>query len=322
MAKIGPDDLDAFATKAINLSPDEAKAGRERVRTLRERLKAKVKAEPGFSLVKMLHGGSVAKGTALSKVNDMDVAVYVRKDDAPSDEPELVSWLAGRVRECYGATIAADAVTEGVHCPTITFASGLSVDVVPVLYEGDEDDRGYLVAKDTGDRLLTSVRLHLDFIQSRKKAHPDDYAQVVRYVKWWIREQKKVRGDQVFKFKSFIAELVVAYLADNGMAMTDHAAALTDFFEFIVDTKFGERISFSDYYLATELPAPTDSPIEVFDPVNPDNNVAFRYGANERDIIVSAAEESLDALIYAKHATTRAEAVDSWQIVLGTRFKG
>lgn len=322
MAKIGPDDLDAFATRVVNLSSVEAEAGRERVRILRKRLEAKVKAEPGFSLVKMLHGGSVAKGTALSKVNDMDVAVYVRKDDAPSDEPELVSWLAERVRECYGGTIAADAVTEGVHCPTITFASGLSVDVVPVLYEGDEDGRGYLVAKDTGDRLLTSVRLHRDFIQSRKKAHPDDYAQVVRYVKWWIREQKKIHGDDVFKFKSFMAELVVAYLADNGMALTDHAEALTDIFEFIVDTKFGERISFTDFYLATELPAPTGSPIEVFDPVNPDNNVAFRYGAYERDLIVSAAEDGLDALVYAKHATSKAEAVDSWQIVLGTRFKG
>ena len=46
MPKISPDDLDAFAVKAINLSSEEANAGRERVRILRERLEAKVKAEP------------------------------------------------------------------------------------------------------------------------------------------------------------------------------------------------------------------------------------------------------------------------------------
>ncbi len=321
MSKITPEDLEAFATKVVNLSSDEAKAGRERVRVLRERLEAKVKAEPGFALVKMLHAGSVEKRTALSKVNDMDVAVYVRKEDAPGKESDLIPWVAARVRECYGATIASDAVSEGVHCATISFASGLSVDVVPVLFEGDPDDRGYLIAKDTGDRLLTSVPLHLKFIRERKKAHPDDYAQVVRFVKWWIREQRLNQGE-VFKFKSFMAELVVAYLADNDANLSDHAAALAEFFQFIVDTKFGERVWFKDYYSAAELPPPTGDLIEVFDPVNPKNNVAFRYGPTERDLIVKAAESALDAIVEAKYATTKSEAVACWQVVLGTRFKG
>jgi tRNA nucleotidyltransferase (CCA-adding enzyme) len=321
MPKITSEDLKAFADKTVNLSSEEATAGRERVRVLRERLEAKVKAEPGFALVKMLHAGSVEKRTALSKVNDMDVAVYVRKDEAPTNESDLIHWIAERVRECYGATIASNAVSEGVHCATISFASGLAVDVVPVLYEGDADDRGYLVAKDSGDRLLTSVTLHLKFIRERKKKHPGDYAQVVRYVKWWVREQRNTQGES-FKFKSFMAELVVAYLADNGMSLTDHGAALAGFFQFIVDTKFGERVWFSDYYAATDLPPPTGDVIEVFDPVNPNNNVAFRYGPKERDLIVSAAEAALDALVESKYTTTKAEAVACWQVVLGTRFKG
>ena len=100
MSKITPEDLDAFATKVVNLSSEEAKAGRTRVRVLRERLDAKVKAEPGYALVKMLHAGSVEKRTALSKVKDMDVAVYVRKDAAPGEEADLIPWVAERVREC------------------------------------------------------------------------------------------------------------------------------------------------------------------------------------------------------------------------------
>lgn len=176
--QITKNDLTAFAAKAINMPSAEAREGRDRVRFLRERLEKHTAANPGFSLVKMLHAGSVAKGTALRSTNDMDVAVYVRADEAP--ETDLVSWMTDRLRQVYGGTIAADAIQPGVHCATITFASGLSVDVVPLLYEGDLDDRGYLVARDTGDRLLTSVRLHLDFIRARKKAHPDDFAQVVR----------------------------------------------------------------------------------------------------------------------------------------------
>ena len=84
-----------------------------------------------FSLVKMLHAGSVAKGTALASLNDMDVAVYVATDTVGDES--LVLWITDRLREVYGATIAWDAIQPGTHCPTITFASGFCVDVVPVL---------------------------------------------------------------------------------------------------------------------------------------------------------------------------------------------
>lgn len=48
----------------------------------------------------MLHAGSVAKGTALRTINDMDVGVYVRKAAAP-DDARLVGWLVDRLREAY-----------------------------------------------------------------------------------------------------------------------------------------------------------------------------------------------------------------------------
>ena len=39
-----------------------------------------------------------------------------------------------------------DQFSVGIHCVTVSFrGTGLDVDVVPVLYEGDEDDRGYLL---------------------------------------------------------------------------------------------------------------------------------------------------------------------------------
>ena len=98
--------------------------------------------------------------------NDFDVAVYVKKDDAPIAEAELLAWMADRLREAYRRLIDPSQIEVGVHCVTIMFkGSGTKVDVVPVLYEGDTNDCGYLIAKDTGDRLLTSVRLHLDFVR-------------------------------------------------------------------------------------------------------------------------------------------------------------
>ncbi len=229
-------------------------------------------------------------------------------------------WMTDRLREVYGATIDAGAVQPGTNCPTITFASGFSVDVVPVLYEGDEDDKGYLVAKDSGERLLTSIPLHLDFIRTRKAQHPDHLAQTIRYLKWWIRLRK--HDDESFKFKSFMAELIVAHLADAGMAFDDHIEALSGIFEYIVDSGLSRRISFADYYGPGTLPPPSGKPIEIFDPVNPENNVADRYTRRDRDQIVDAAEETLDAITEAGFATTKGQAVACWQVVLGTAFRG
>ncbi len=311
-------DLKAFAEKRINLKIEEVSAGRDRVRFLRKRLEDHIANNPGFSLVRMLHAGSVAKGTGLSGLNDMDVAVYVEADSF--DDESLVLWMTDRLREVYGATIADDAVQPGTYCPTITFASGFNVDVVPVLDEGDADGKGYLVAKDTGERLLTSIPQHLVFIRARKNEHPDNLAQVIRYLKWWIRNQK--RDDETFKFKSFMAELIVAHLSDSGASFSDHIDALTTVFEYIVDSGLNDRIAFDDYYPASDLPTASTAAIEIFDPVNPNNNVAVHYTDQDRQRIVARAESALDALIEAGFATTKSQAIACWQIVLGTTFKG
>jgi hypothetical protein len=311
-------ELAAFAARSVNLSADDAKRGRERVKHLRDRLERYIAANPGFDLVKMLHAGSVAKGTALATLNDMDVAVYLRRGDA--EDSILVGWLVDRLREAYKGVIDPSQIQPGTHCATVSFKSegGLDVDVVPVLYEGDADDRGYLVAKDTGDRLLTSVRLHLEFVRARKAANPD-YAQVVRLMKWWSRN-KKIGSD--FKLKSFMIELITATLADAGLDLSSYPEALRGIFGYIVRSGLEERIAFTDYYLKNKLPAPTGAAIEIFDPVNSENNVAFRYTETDRERIIDAADEAVSAILEAGRALTKERAVARWQLVLGSSFRG
>lgn len=319
--KLTADDLAAFAAAKVNLPAETAAEKREQVNTLRKRLEKKIDEDPGFSLVKMRHAGSVAKGTALRTVNDFDVAVYVRKGDAPLSDDQLVPWMVERLRDAYTGLIDPDQVQPGPHCATITFkGTGTVVDVVPVLYEGATNDCGFLVSKDTGERLLTSVSLHLDFVRNRKKRCPDDWAQVIRFVKWWAKQHKDAYSD--FKFKSFMGELIAAHLLDAGVSFADHAAALDAFFEYVVRTELRERIAFTDYIPASQIPARGDTPIEILDPVNADNNVAKRYTDIDRKRIVVAAEEALDAITEAKFATTKAQAVQCWQVVFGTSFKG
>ena len=84
MSAVNHPEIAAFATDKVNLPHDTAVKYRSQVQGLRDRLEAKLKADPSFDLVKMLHSGSVAKGTALRNVNDLDVAVYVKAGSAPA----------------------------------------------------------------------------------------------------------------------------------------------------------------------------------------------------------------------------------------------
>ena len=84
--------------------------------------------------------------------------------------------------------------------------------MAPVLYEGAPDDRGHLITRQ-GDRVLTSVTLHLAFIRARRDAAGPNYRELIRLLKAWIREAK--RNDTDLRCKSFLLELIVAHLWDQ-----------------------------------------------------------------------------------------------------------
>lgn len=320
MSHVSHSDIRDFADTRVNLPSDIAQKHRDQVNRLRDRLKKHIDEHPDFALVKMLHAGSVAKGTALKTVNDLDAAVYVRPEDAPGDDSHLVPWLAERMREA-NPNLAYDQIVEDKHCVTISFrGSGLDVDVVPVLFEDEEDDKGYLVDKDTGVRMLTSIPLHLEFIRTRKTTQPTHFAQVIRLAKWWVKEQKTRNPD--FKCKSFMVELVLAHLADHGeVDFANYGEALAGFFAYIVKTGLTHRLAFTDFYSASALPPSTGAPIEIFDPVNPNNNITVWYSDADRQRLVEAATEAGDAVDEALFSDTKGRAVECWQLVLGSSFR-
>lgn len=313
--------LAAFGADTVNLPSDRAREYRAQGKRMRERLEKHIDAHPGYALVKMLNSGSVAKGTALSTISDMDVAVYVRRADAPEGTAELVYWLRDRLMEAY-SQLEDDQFQPQQHCVTLQFRDPklVDVDVVPVLYEGEADNVGCLIVKDTGARVTTSVSRHIDFIRARKGPSPSDFAQVVRLLKWWVGEQKE--RDPSLRFKSFLVELICAHLADRGESFSDYVEGMEAFFTYIVKTGLQERIAFDDYYSASELPATTTAAIEVFDPVNAENNVAASYTEANRLKIVEIATNAHEALADAAYATTKARALEDWRDILGPTFRG
>lgn len=318
---INHDHLCSFAQRRVNLPKSEVDQHRAQVQRLREHLQRVIDSHEHYKLIKTVHAGSVAKGTALRTIADMDVAAYLDAQQVPAgNEHRLIAELADILRSAYGANKVSSDFEEQAHSVKVHFhGSGLDVDVAPVVYAGLPDDRGDLITKN-GDRVETSVRLHLEFIRKRKQRYGADYTQMVRFLKFWAREQRRSRGGD-FRCKSFLLELLVAHLAAGGRALGDYPTAIESVFAWMVQTELTEPLFFDDYYNISAITVGND-PVRVFDPVNPANNVCRTYTPSNRALLVDAAADGLDAVTAARYGTTKGYSVECWQRVFGPTFRG
>ena len=311
-------ELVSFAQDRVNLPKDKADEYRGQARRLREKLETYLQEHPDFTLKKMLLSGSLAKGTALRTLNDIDVACYIAGADAPKDVQALLNYLAERLRKAF-PNFSADQVKPQTYSVTVSFrGTGLDVDVVPILYDGDPDWYGNLVSQDDGSFLKTSIPFHLEFAAKRKRCQEQHFAQIARLVKFWARRIKQEQ--EGFRFKSFMIELVLAKLCDDGLDFSDYPEALQHFFTYIGRTSLGERIVFGDHYKPSTVGALSDT-VQIIDPVNVGNNVARLYTTKERDAIVVAALDAGDAIDAALAAPTKQLTVMYWQKVFGSTFQ-
>lgn len=307
-----------FADEKVNLKREHAQKYRDQVNNLRDNLDRYISEHPDMGIVKMLLSGSLAKGTALRTISDVDVAVYVKGDSAPHELGALLNWLVERLRKTYHQMAPGNINVDGPAVVMSFGTNGIKVDVVPILYEGDPQWRGYLWDRRSGEKILTSIPQHIEFIGSRKKKQPTHFAQCIRLAKWWARQ--RAREDQNFNVRSFIIELILAKVADSGKVFGDYQLGLEEFFLYIQKTGLKERIAFDDFYNVSELPRTQTATVEIIDPVNPKNNVASDMSEVTRKLLVNKAEEALDALSYAKTSQTKGDALQCWQDVMGSSF--
>lgn len=308
-----------FAEDKVNLPKDKADEYRAQARRLRGKLEGYISEHSDFSLKRIQLSGSLAKGTALRSLNDIDMAVYVSGSDAPHDVRALLDYLAERLRKAF-PNFSPDQVKPQTYSVTVSFrGTGLDVDVVPVLYAGLPDWRGDLISQDDGSFLETSIPLHLEFARKRKLAQPNHFAQVVRLVKFWARRMKQERDG--FRFKSFMIEMILEKLCDDGVDFSDYPEALQSFFTYVAKSNLRERIVFEDHYKASSV-AKFDDPVQIIDPINASNNVARLYTADNADAIVDAALDAGDAIDAALTAPNKELTLHYWRKVFGPSFQG
>lgn len=309
--------LVAFAQNKVNLPQDQAKQYRAQARRLREKLQEYLAEHPDFSLRKIQLSGSLAKGTALRSLNDIDVACYIAGADAPSDTTALIEYLAERLRKAF-PNFKPEQVQPQTYAVTVTFVgTGLNVDIVPILYDGDPDWYGNLVSQDDGSFLRTCIPRHLDFARRRKQSQDPHFAQVVRLAKFWARLRKS--ESEEFRFKSFMIEMILAKLCDDGLDLSDYPEALQHFFTYLAASRLRERIAFDDYHDPGAIGS-LDDPVQIIDPVNEENNVAVLYTAANARMIADAALDAGDAIDAALRSPTKGETLRHWRRVFGPTF--
>jgi len=314
---VGHNEIAQFAKDRVNLPSDWASDYRAQAARLREKLTTYLAEHPDFTLRKMLLSGSLAKGTALRSLNDIDVAVYISGSDVPQDISALMDYLAEKLRAAF-PNFSPDQVQPKTYCVTVSFrGSGLDVDVVPILYSGDPDWYGNLVSQEDGSFLETCIPRHLEFIRTRKQKQETHFAQVIRLVKFWVKKMKTENAN--FRFKSFMVELIMAKLLDEGKVFSDYPEGLQHFFTYLAKSDLSQLVSFEDYYSKSKIPT-FSNPVRIIDPVNPKNNAAQLYTRAQADLIIEAAMEAGDAIDAALSATTKEKAVYYWQKVFGSTF--
>ncbi len=312
--EITENDLTVFIQEKVSLSRDKADTYREQVNNLRKKLEDYIKDNPEFDLIKMLHSGSVQKGTALSTRKEMDVAVYMKPENIEDQELlDILEYVREALVKVYEGQMKEEQFTLGTHCVRVNFkGKGLDVDVVPVIYKGKSKDRGDLLNRDSGEWIETSIPLHLDFIRARKELYPL-FGDLVRMTKWW-------RDKIDFKFKSFLIELIWCHLVDTRNLPESRIEGFAEFLSYVLRTQLKERIIFTDYYKLTDVKQDNVSLIQIYDPVNPENNLGGKLSDQERLKIVTESQTAFNALSQAVAAYTKGNAVENWQKILGSSF--
>jgi hypothetical protein len=314
---VGHSEIVSFAQDKVNLPKVYADEYRAQARRLRERLEGYLGEHPDFTLKKMLLSGSLAKGTALRSLNDIDIACYISGADAPKDVQALLNYLVERLRKAF-PNFTPDQVKPQTYSVTVSFkGTGLDVDVVPILYSEDTQWYGDLVSQDDGSFLKTSIPLHLEFAGKRKRAQETHFSQVVRLAKYWAKRKKQENDN--FRFKSFMIEMILAKLCDEGLDFADYPEAMQHFFTYIARTNFRQKIVFNDYYAASSVGTFNEA-VQIIDPVNATNNVARLYTTTNADAIVEAAIDAGDAIDSALAAPTKQLTIAYWQKVFGPAF--
>ncbi len=185
--KLTDTQLRAWDAQRLRVSRSKREALLAQVANLVDQLEKHVPASSPFKVVRFRRAGSLRKATAVHPRGDTgidaDIAVYL--DTSAASDYDLVTLhatLREIVRGVYPTKDDADFWVQPHTLGMQFHASGLAVDLVPLIAIEDEPDEAYMVSSTGGRAGKTNVPVHLKFVGDLAKAD-SRYRPLVRMTK-------------------------------------------------------------------------------------------------------------------------------------------
>jgi len=258
----------------------------EKIRDQAEEVRSRIKGQAsgdGLVVRSTPTSGSYAKRTGLrrhwnpkggSPVEGQDVDLPFVVSPSTKDG-ERLDELLGRFDRYAAASYPSTRRFRSKSSVVLDFeASKLRYDLVPMLATTHQEFQ--ILLRANGERRLTSVQRHVDFVRRRTQRSNEQSGRVkfnecVRLLKWW--REFRVADDPILKeVPTIVLELLAAKAFDGHGVYETYTQTLDVWFGCLADTvRSRQRVAFPDY----EAPPPVVSSglWEVLDPVNPENNV-------------------------------------------------
>jgi tRNA nucleotidyltransferase (CCA-adding enzyme) len=279
-----------------------------------DKLEVAIPEASSFGVTRFRRAGSLMKATALYPRADIgidaDIAVYL--DDSEATDWDLAT-LHATLREIaikvYPTKSAEDFWVQP-HTLGLEFrASGLKVDLVPLLVIDGDTERGWMVNSSGQRSHVADIPAHIKFV--RDIANGDSrYRPLVRMAKRW-RSEAELKEE----LGSFPIELILAQInAEQGPAETLEVG-LQRFFLYLAQSELREPILSG--HSSTQ---PSQSPVQILDPADRNNNVAALVTDAQRAEIVATATTAWETLVTASQLGGKGETKELWQEIFGTNF--
>jgi hypothetical protein len=314
---LGDTSLNYYISNVLKLPTDKRDEYLTQVDYLIARLRRKIDEDSDLAIGRFTKCGSLMKGTSLKPRDgfpaDADVAVEVFVSEAEAQDIALLhGYLLELLTRVYPQKEQQDFTLQPRTLGVVFRASGLEVDLVPVVpvlgkrgYAWQHSNRG-------DDPVMTCISCQLDFVSGRAKADPR-FKRLVRLLKRW----RNYQGHEFFG--SFAIELLVAYLQDTQGPAESLEEGVLRFFLYVAQSRLQEFVTFPEIGKPSSLP---EDAVVIIDPVNAHNNVTRRMSDAERIALTSTASEAWEALMDVSYGNRpKGETVDRWKEIFGTSFR-
>ena len=241
--------------------------------------------------------GSYAKHTSIrpvlgDKKRDVDIIVVTTY---PSDKSsiDVLNELQGVL------TQKSDYSSSKIQHHSVGIdMSGISVDVVPVVVDENDDQLYYIGNSETGEWTVTDPKGHKSWSTEVNKSNDGKYKPLVKIFKWWRRIN--CPGDRKYPKGITLEKIIADNLGDSTLSTED----------FFVGTMQNIISAYKEDYVELKINPVIDDPSDKII----GNDLLSGYSTNDFSSFIKKLEEHADLLN--REGTTN----DTWRKILGTEF--